>query len=282
MAVQAAVTLYREELVSLFETKRSKLSMAATKESMMHGQSAVFLVSGSDGGRAVTRGTNGDIPYGSPSNTQVTATLQEFHAPHALTGFDIFASQGNQTQALKDASLAKINREIDYNILAGLSSATADWSGGTAVIVDLDVVLGSRAVLGNNSVPTEEADNMFCVISPAAEAYLMQTSEFTNADYVDVKPFAGAASAQFRRWANCNWIVSNLVDGVGTSSETLYMFHRAALGYAANMGMDTVAAGYDDKQAQSWSRATVYQATKILQDSGIVKITHDGSAFTTS
>ena len=81
------------------------------------------------------------------------------------------------------------------------------------------------------------------------------------------------------RWSGINWIVSSRVTGLGTASEICYMYHRNAIGYAVNVGEEKIAAGYDDKQDLSWSRATVYHGAKILQNSGIVKITHDGSAF---
>lgn len=48
---------------------------------MMRGYSAVFLVSGSNGETAVTRGVNGDIPYSGNQNTQVTVTLKDAARP---------------------------------------------------------------------------------------------------------------------------------------------------------------------------------------------------------
>lgn len=276
MAVQAAVTKFRDETVAQFEQKKSKLAGSTTKEDMAQGLSVVFLVNGSAGDTAVTRGANGDISYGGPQNTQVTVTLKEKHAAKALTGFDVFASQGNQAARLRDMVGYIMQRDQDLVILAALAAATNDFGTGT---LDLTTVLGAKAILGNNDVPTEEADNMFGVISPAAEAYMLQWTEFSNANYVDVKPFAGAASIPYRRWAGINWIVSNKVTGNGTSSEILYIYHRAALGYAANLSTEKVYAGFNEEQGRSWARAELYHEAAVLQNSGIIKITHDGSAF---
>lgn len=276
MAVAAAVTRFREETVAQFEQKKSQLSMATTKESMISGLTATFLVSGSQGETAVTRGVNGDIPYGSNQNTQVTVSLVERHAAKSMTGFDVFASQGNQADQLKKGVLRIINRDADLTILAALAAGTLDFGTGT---LDLTTVLGAAAILGNNEVPTDEVDNMFGVISPAANAYMMQIPEFTNADYVDVKPFAGGISKRYKRWADINWIVSPLVTGKGTSAELLYIWHRDALGYAVNMGAEKVYAGYNEEQGRSWARAEIYHNAVVLQNSGIIKITHDGSAF---
>jgi hypothetical protein len=276
MAVDAAITVFRQEVVAQFEVSRSWLAGATTKESMMRGYSAVFLVSGSNGETAVTRGVNGDIPYSGNQNTQVTVTLKERHAAKSMSGFNIFASQGNQTGQLKKGVVSIIARDTDLTILAALANATQDFGTGT---MDLTTILGARAILGNNQVPTQEVDNMFGIISPAAEAYMLQIPEFTSADYVDIKPFAGAATIQYRRWAGINWIVSPLVTGVGTSSELLYIWHRDALGYAINVGEDSVYAGFNAEQGRNWARAEVYHEAVVLQNSGIIKITHDGSGF---
>jgi hypothetical protein len=280
MAIEAAQIQYRQEFVGAFEQRVSQLKAMTTKESVIKGNQATFLVSGSGTDTAVSRGTNGQIPYGNPTNSQVTATLVEKHAPYELTGFNIFASQGDQKRIMQMNSMAVINRDIDLTMLAELANATQDFPS-TAQTASLSMVVGAKAILGNADIPIEEADNMFAIISPAFEAYLEQTTEFANGDYVDVKPF-GQASRRFFRWAGINWTVSSRITGLGTASELCYLFHRNAIGYAVNVGEESVAVGYDEKQDTSWTRATIYHAAKILQNTGIVKWTHDGSAFVAS
>ena len=279
MTVQAAIATYRKEMVQGFEARKSTLAaLATTKESMSQGLTVTFLVTSSGGATAVTRGQNGLIPYGQPANTQVTATLVEKHAPFELTGFDIFASQGDQKKVMQDASYATIRRDMDDTIITELANATQDYGTGTMTLANIQ---GALAILGNNDVPTEESENMWGLLSPAALAYLMQDQKFTSSDYVEMKPLVGPVR-KVLRWAGVNWIVSSRVTGKGTSSERLYIWHRAALGYAVNMGEEKIFIGYDEKQDTSWTRATVYHASKILQNSGIVKITHDGSAYVAS
>jgi hypothetical protein len=275
MSVEAAMIQYRREFVASFEQRVSALKAMTTKESVISGNQATFLIAGSGSDTAVTRGVNGQIPYGNPTNTQVTATLVEKHAPYELTSFNIFASQGDQKRIMQMSSMAVINRDIDLTVLAELANATQDFGSGTAT---LNTVLGAQAILGNADIPIEEEDNMFAIISPAFRAYLMQTTEFSSGDYAEVKQFGGPARRMWR-WAGVNWTVSSRVTGLGTSSELCYMFHRNALGYAVRVGEESVAIGYDEKQDSSWSRATTYHAAKVLQNTGIVKITHDGSGF---
>lgn len=270
------VTLYREEHIAAFEQNYSVLRATTVTHAQIRGNSAVFLVSSSGGATAVTRGSNGLIPFGNVSNTQNTCTLEEFHAPFEQTGFNIFASQGDQKKIMQDASVAVLNRNIDQKIIDQLDTATQDT--GTSATASLAMVAKSRAILGNAEVDLTDEENIFGLITPAFEAYLMQIPEFTNSQYVDVKLFA-AKTKRMRRWFGTNWIVHPNLTGVGTSTEKCYLYHRNAIGHAANSKEMDVAVGYDEKQAISWSRATLYHGAKLLLNTGIVQMKHDGSAY---
>jgi hypothetical protein len=280
MAVQAAITQFKKELILAYEQRKSLLAGSAQKETLANGHVVTWLISGAGSQTAVTRGQDGDIPYGVPTNTQVSATLIEQHAPESLTGFDVFASQGNQVELMKTNVMAIIRRAQDQIILTELANATQDYPVSGTLTVEM--IAGARAILGNQHVPISEEDNMFCVISPAAEAYLLQTTEFTNAEYRDVKPFEGGIAMKYRRWMGMNWIVADVLQGAGTSAEIMYMYHRSAFGYAIAMGEEKVTAGFNEEQQRSWALATVYHQAKILQNTGIIKLTHDGSAYVAS
>lgn len=279
MSVEAAVAQYRQQFSAAFESRVSIFRAMTTKETMSSGLTVTFLVSGSGGDIAVTRGVNGQIPYGNPTNSQITATLVEKHAPYELTSFNIFASQGDQKRIMQMNSMAVINRDIDLTCLAELGNATIDT--GVPVTASLALVQKAKAYLGNQNVPVEEEDNMFGVITPGFRAYLDQTTERISGDYVDVKPMVGPTRKMWR-WCGVNWAVSSQINGLGTNTELCYMFHRNAFGYAVNVGEDKIAIGYDEKQDSSWSRASIYHAAKILQNTGIVQMKHDGSAFALS
>ena len=280
MAVQAAITQFKKELILAYEQRKSLLAGAASKETIANGHVVTWLISGAGSQVAVTRGQDGDIPYGVPSNSQVSATLVEQQAPEALTGFDVFASQGNQVELMKTNVMAIIRRAQDQVILNEMANFTQDYPVTGSLTVEM--IAGSRAILGNQHVPISEEENMFCVISPAAEAYLLQTTEFTNAEYRDVKPLEGGIATKYRRWMSMNWIMADVLVGAGTSAEIMYMWHRSAFGYAINMGEEKITAGFNEEQQRSWALATVYHAAKILQNAGGIKITHDGSAYVAS
>jgi hypothetical protein len=180
MAIEAAMIQYRKEFVGAFEQRVSLLKAMTTKEAVISGNQATFLVSGSGTDTAVTRGTNGLIPYGNPTNSQNTATLVEKHAPYELTGFNIFASQGDQKRVMQNASMAVINRDIDLTLLAELANATQDYPS-TAQTASLQMVAGAQAILGNADIPVEDENNMFAIISPAFRGYLCRRPNLLRA-----------------------------------------------------------------------------------------------------
>lgn len=280
MTVQAAQTQYRQEYIAAFEEGQSWLRSTVVTEFQKKGNSAVFLVAGTGGATAVTRGQNGLIPARTPSNSQLTATLAEWHDLQQLTDFDIFASQGDQRRIMQDGSVKVINRKIDADIIAQLDTATIDT--GSSATASVAMVMKALAYLGDTGeVPIEEEDNMFGLITNGFWAYMMQTTEFSNGEYVNVKPFAGPIRRMWR-WAGVNWIRHPNLSGVGTSTEKCYVYHRNAIGHA--MDKDTVSTmiGYEGEHHYSWARATGYFGSKLLQNTGIVQMKHDGSAFALS
>ena len=150
----APVVQYRDEYVASFEQDYSMLKLATVRETVIKGQSAVFLVAGSGGETAVTRGSNGQIPYKSVSNTQNTCTLVEKHAPFEMTGFDVFANQGNQKMVMMKSSQAVLNRDIDQAIIDQLD--TASVTTGSATTASLDMVEKAIVKLGNAEIPLWE------------------------------------------------------------------------------------------------------------------------------
>lgn len=195
------------------------------------------------------------------------------------TDFNVFASQGNQRAIMQMTTMGVINRKIDDDIIAQLDTATNDT--GSAVQGTLGLVIKARTILGNNFVPLEEEDNLFFLGTPALIGYLMQVKEFANADYVEVKPFVGAIR-KYRRWAGFNWVEHPRLTGVATATEKCYAFHRAAIGHAVDKAGLQSPVGYNEEQAYSWARASVTMGSKLLQNSGIVQVLHDGSEYVAS
>jgi hypothetical protein len=279
MAETAFQTQFRQETIAAFEEESSLLGNAVVRESVIKGNTATFLVAGSGGATAVTRGVNGLIPARANDLTQSSTPLVEWHDLAKVTGFNVFASQGDQRQVMQRTTIGVINRKIDADIIAQLDQATIDT--GTSATASVALVAKALGYLGNAEVPIQDADAMFGVVTPGFYAYMMQNTEFASGDYVDMKMFTGAIK-RYWRWFGVNWIMHPNLTGVGTSTEKCYIFHRNAIGHAVDTTGLRTAVGYDEEQDYSFCRASVYMGSKLLQNTGIVQLKHDGSAFALS
>lgn len=278
MATSAPTIKYRDEFIATFEETETLLANTCVRETMKEGLQATFLTAGSNDEVAVTRGLNGLIPASNNYMAQTTATLEEWHHLVQQTRFNIFQSQGPQTALMQRKASIVLNKKIDDLILTQLLAGTLTWNGGSATTGNIANVSKAIGILGNNEVRTQEEDNMFAVVSPSFMAYLRQTPEFASADYVNVKTWTGGVKKMLR-WAGVNWIVHPNVSGVGTATERCFMWHRDAMGLAFDTTDVGVEIGYNGEHDYSWARASAFVGAKLLQNTGIVEMTHDGSAI---
>lgn len=272
---------YRQEFIHGFEQRQSLLRSTVTTEAVIKGNQAVFLVADSGSATAVTRGVNGLIPARADNNTQNTATLTEQHDLVRKTGFNIFASQGDQRRIMQETTMAVINRKIDDDIITTLNTASVTI-GGTTTIPGVPIFQNARVKLSNASVPWDSNITLLC--QPSFLAYLEEAPEFSSADYVNVKPYAGDEpswrdSPMVYRWRNALIVEHPNLPGKGTTSEKSFLYHKSAVGHAANTsGMDNVV-GYDEQQDYSYARCSIFMGSVLMQSAGVVEITADGSAY---
>lgn len=283
MADNAPITQYREEAVMTFEQNQSLIRESTTTEAVIKGNTATFLVAGSGGAEATTRGLDGLISARPDSNTQTSATLAEWHDLVRKTRFNIFESQGAQREIMQKTTAAVINRKIDSDIIVTLDTGTVKIGSTTPFTADLANVMTAKTLLGNADVPWDS--NITALITPGFEAYLMQTREFAGAEYINQKPMQGADAAwrdkpQMFMWVGVMWIVHPNLPGAASSDETCFMYHKAAVGHAYD-NMD-VAGGYNDEQSYYWTRCSIFMGSAKLQNSGIVEMHHDSSALVAS
>ena len=272
---------YRAEFIASFEQHQSLLRETVTTEAVIRGNQAVFLVAGSNGAEAVTRGVNGRIPARADDNTQNTATLREWHDLVRKTGFNVFASQGNQRAIMQMTTMAVLNRKIDDLIIDELNTGTVTI-GSAATLPSVSLFQNGRVKLSNADVPWDSNITLLC--QPAFLAYLEQAPEFTSADYVNMRPYAGQDPSwrdtpMAYKWRNTLIIEHPNLPGKGTSSEISFLYHKSAIGHAADTSGMQSPVGYDEEQDYSWARASCYMGSVLLQNTGVVVITADGSAY---
>ena len=268
-----------QEFIAGFEQHQSLLRDSVTTEAVIKGNQATFLVADSGGATAVTRGVNGLIPARADNLTQTTATLVEWHDLVRKTDFNVFASQGNQRAIMQQTSMSVVNRKMDSDILTTLATGTITLTAATA---SLDFVMKAKTKLGNAGVPWD--NNIWAVISPAFDAYLSQTKEFASREYVNRLPTEGADLAWRDKplvyyWMGVNWIVHPNVSGVGTAAELCFMYHKTAIGHAVNTAGLQAEVGYVGEHAYSWARTSIDMGSALLQNTGVVEMTHIGTAY---
>lgn len=281
MAENAPQIQYRQEYIHGFEQRQSLLRSSVTTEAVIKGNQATFLVADSGGATTTTRGLNGLIPARADNLSQVTATLTEEHDLARKSGFNVFESQGDQRAIMQNTSMAVVNRRMDSQIITALATATVTPSA-TAVPLTQRLIGHAKSILGVAEVPFD--GNLFFVISPAAETYLNEIEGFANSLYGGRTPLVNADLAfddkqKYYIWMGLKIIVHPNITGVGTNAEKLYMFHRNAIGHAIDRQGMQVFADYDREQDYSWCRTSAYMGAKVLQNSGIVYINHDGSGL---
>lgn len=273
-------TQYRDEFIAGFEQHQSLLRDTVTTEAVIKGNKAVFLVADSGDAEAETRGVNGLIPARSDNQAQNTATLQEWHDLVRKTNFNVFASQGNQRAIMQMTTMAVINRKIDQDIITALNSGTVTI-GSTATIPSVSLFQNGRVKLSNAEVPWDSNITLLC--QPSFLSYLEEAPEFSSADYISMRPYAGDDPSwrdqpMAYRWRNALIIEHPKLPGKGTSSEKSYLYHKNSVGHAANTsGMDN-AVGYNEEQAYSYARCSMDMGSVLMQNAGVVVITADGSA----
>jgi hypothetical protein len=280
MANSAPMTMYRDELIAGFAKNQALLRETVVTEYEPKGGSAVFLVDSTSGDVASTRGLNGLIPSSELSLTQNTATLSEWHFKPRVSGFNIFRSQGNLPKAMQRKAMGAINRRADNDIVATLATGTIALSSGSAVAATTEQVLKGMTRLQNAGVSNDGNITLLC--TPGFLNGLKQQTQFSSRDFVVRQPLANGDAAWVDRpviydWNGIKVISDPTLPGVGTATESNFLYHKNAVGQAIDSGGMQAVFGYDEEDDYSYARCTLFAGTVLLQNAGIVKITFDGT-----
>ena len=278
MADSAFQRMYRQEFIAGFEKRQALSRHTVITETEINGNEATFLVADSGGADAVTRGINGDIPTRPDNLNQYIATLQEWHDVPERTNFNLYASQGDGRRIMQETSMAVINRKIDNDIHAALETATNTW--GAAAVATMLLITKAKTKLQNAfAAEVTGEDDIFALITPAFHGYLMGLNEFTSEDYITLKPFENVSKSRAFNWYGVNWIVDAGLPGSGSAASSNFMYNRKAMGHACDTESISTFVGYDEKNDKSWARCSTYMGSKLLQNSGVIHMPHDDSAY---
>jgi hypothetical protein len=277
MATDADIALYDSEMVGAFQRKKSFLRETTTTRGTEKGGTFIFDVYGDRADTAVSRGANGDIPYAGTSQSQVTLTMEEWHAAKEKNNFNIFKGQADQKRTMQEEVVYIANRKMDAQIITALEAATT--VNTVAVSATYDFVMAAIVNLAQNDAGEGK---ITAVITPAFFGNLGKIKEFSSADFVDSKMFSAKPMERKFMWCGIEWIIHTGLTGMGTAAETCFMYNSAAIGHALGNGTVKHEADYEAKHDRSWARSTFYGGGKLLQNSGVIKLSHLGTGFTIS
>lgn len=273
---------YRNEFIDGFAQTESILMDRCISESMSMGAAVVFDIADLSG-ELPERGVDGRLARLSSNDTQVTVPLKEYGGKFEVTDFESFKSQSDERKKMNRKIYSRVNRRLDRIYIAELNNGTTVWNSGAAITVDINTVTSIIAELGEAQIPVTPEDVTWAV-SPKMYGKLETLTPFTSSDFVDAKPLSSGESGKFtnsrkiKSWCQVGWCVSPLLPGIGTATCTTFLYHRNALGCARPSQQMRYAAGYDDQDHYHYASGTVKAAAKILQNGGIIKVTHNDAA----
>ena len=150
------------------------------------------------------------------------------------------------------ANFSELMHNIDAQVVWALGRAEAVVPPGESGAPD---VAGAMAALGRADVPIEDEDNMFGVISVEALSRLFLVGGYDNGDYVDLRLPNGRARRVYRS-LGVNWIKTRAL------TDNCFLFHRNAIGHAANIQAAVVTP----------TGITLQACTTLLQPIGVVRM----------
>lgn len=264
-------TLYSKEFVAAYEQKQSHLRGTVTTEGEVKGQNFVFIIEGA-ADEAVERGANGNIPYASDDQTSATCVLKEYHHLARKNNFSIASSSAPQRLSMQRRGIVSMNNKTDDIILTQLATTTYSANGGSAIAgMTIAGLLEACAILDENKVPDD--GERYGLLTPMAWAHAMKITQFSSADYVPDRPFM--RYTQWRLWNGVKWCRHPNLPGVGGTTASCFVYHKASVGHGLNMGEMQTKVGQNDEQDYSWARTSAYQGAKALQVAGICKMVHN-------
>ncbi len=272
MAYTITKQQYIDEWVVAFQRGETLLKSRVTEEMMNGGTSAVFSIQGA-APRMATRGTNGLIPSRNRTDSQITIPLQEKHSLEQRNNFDVFTASANLRQAMQNAGVKTLAREIDQTIIDALATATNSYNGGAAFTLTYGKVVEAISKLYQNDVTPE--DEITVLWTPAAWARLMTFPQFTSSDYVG-REYLLSGNTEARKFLNVVHMMHNGLPGAGTNAAQNFIFAKPAVGHA--IGKQEHGVGYNEEHDYSFDRETLYDGAAILQQAGVLKVVTDDTA----
>ena len=230
----AFITQYERDVHDVFQRDGSVLKPTVRYKSDVVGSVATFQKIGT--GVATTKARHGTITPMNQTHTAISTTLADFYAGDWVDKLDEAKINIDERMAIARGGAKALGRKVDSQIFTTLDStsqSTVTIAVGTSAAVRNGLLGMIKALIANDAY---DPGNMYGVMSPTLWAMASTISEFASSDYVgtDGMPYkGGAAVGNYKRWAQVLWTVHSGNPGVGTSTSKVFVWNKAAIGYAA-------------------------------------------------
>ena len=230
----AFITQYERDVHDVFQRDGSVLKPTVRFKSDVVGSVATFQKIGT--GVATTKARHGTITPMNQTHTAISTTLADFYAGDWVDKLDEAKINIDERMAIARGGAKALGRKVDSQIFTTLDStslSTVTISVGTAAAVRNGLLGMNKSLIANDAY---DPGNMYGVMSPTLWAMASTIQEFASSDYVGIDglPYkGGAAVGNYKRWAQVLWTVHSGNPGVGTSTSKVFVWNKAAVGYAA-------------------------------------------------
>lgn len=275
MANEITQEMYRDQWVVRFQRGETPLKESVTREEMIEGNQAVFPIQSVSSGM-VERGVNGLIPSEDVLDTQIRIPLTELHRLEKRTSFNIFTGHADTRMAMQNRGALAAAREIDDRIISGLNNTTSVYNNGEAITLTSGLAQDITSSLMEQDVYS--MDGVTALWTPKAYTRLRSQVQVVSRDYVDMKLHASGYFDQAFYWNGVKHMSHTGLPNMGTATATCFVFAKAAIGHAVNADEVRTAIDYNSEQDYSFARHTIFHGAQVLQNEGILKITHDDTA----
>lgn len=277
-------TQYTDEFKVDFEIEEAMLRKCVHSNGVIMADVVKFdVVSTSE--EAVQKGRDGLIPSLQLGLSQVSATLEKWHAPYRIDNFDVFRANPNVRGMMSQKGRAAINRKINQLIIDQLDTATNVVSGTVTSLSSLALVMSWLNPLLTRNVPVGDG-KMWGLVTPTVWGQMLRINEFKSSDYIDDKVMSkgpapqGRPTYQVRHWLGVNWMICNQLTGAGTATSSNYIFHESVLGHMIS-GDPAPVLFNNEEHDYTGVRFEIMQAAKLCLNNGVQKMVHnDTTSFT--
>ena len=270
---QAAVTEFDNEVKHAYQGM-GKLRNTVTTRTGVVGEAYKFTRMGK--GLANQKATQADVTPMDIEHSRQTANMENWNAPEYTDIFDQAEVNFDEKQELAKTIAKALSRREDQIIIDSISAITYNASPANLDVgLDLTIAAAGLTVQQLREASTGLTDRgvenseRTLVLSATALSSLLSEEQTTSSDYNTVKALVQGEIDTFLGFKFC--VIETRAEG-GLPALTNYAYHKASIGYAVGLDMNTTIDWVAQKT--SWLANGMLKAGAVAREAaGVVRMT---------